>query len=270
MSPTAPHTGDNNRKNRADYFARKKKAARERKAKVKIDSKSTKVRTLTYAARKKFRHERDLNNCICPWIRDEPTFRLQGRAYPPTHLLGLPREVRLQILELCLDDTDVTNHMMTYWHCSKQEQEKAIKWKIGHRYAKLSAICPDIRMEMRYIRRLWGKRYLNSPPAPSTANADPTANSKDPRYQTYLNGMRKKFKGKEVKMKLKQQPGKQTPWRPNKCWFCEERHPKYDRVCPLERRDTKRWWEVTKVVKKRKGAKRAAPAFVGEKVVFEG
>jgi len=214
------------------------------------------VRTLKDSARKKLRRERD-KRIRMPWISD-PSFRYESRQYPSAHLLGLPTEIRVDILEKCLTERDVANSTL-----------QATALRIGRTVGELSCICPAIRINMVYIRQLWEQTYLQTT-RPDIANtisefevAQWAAASLNPWWTSA-----KRKKGKEVKVVVKAKGGKKKRWRPRKCWYCEERHPKNDSVCPMERRDSAAWKASTKRIRS-KGAEKACEIFEGKKVVFE-
>jgi hypothetical protein len=75
-------------------------------------------------------------------------------------------------------------------------------------------------------------------------------------------------KGKEVRVAMKEKGGKRKRWRPRKCWFCEERHPKNDHVRPMERRDPEAWKTQTKMVKN-SAMEKACALYEGERKVFD-
>jgi hypothetical protein len=190
--------------------------------KVKIDTRPSELRTLKQASRRQRRKERESFLGV-----SHPHYRYKNRQQPKASLLGLPRELRQNILEKTIDEKKLVGHKLG-----------KIKTWIG----KLSGVCPLIRIDMTYVGQIWKKK----------AGQNAVAMKED----VFTWGRRNLYP--QVALPRERNSGamtnrrekkwmRQSKRRPRMCWHCMERHFRREVVCPPAGRDPKFWQRVTKV-----------------------
>jgi hypothetical protein len=281
----------------ASHRARRQRAQL-RKSHVQIE-KPFGIRTLKRAARKRIERERAPSLWIFP---GDGRRNLAGiRAYPPATLLGLPTELRQNILRMSYSIEDLQDDVAAI-HQEDKKRAKRLDWAkamspilidkmgkamltkfglrsqeckliiaLGRKISLLSCISPFIHQEMHYVGKRWHidlKKYLEHDhlrihqPKPKVIPAG---------FEWLFNpgvgplALPKK-KSQVVKLKGRQSKQKVRPW---KCWYCTERHFGDDPVCPMARYDPKRWQQMTKEVSGKRGKGGVEPTFRGEKVIFD-
>lgn len=263
-------------------------------------------RTLKRSARKQLERERAPWLRIYPWIADRD-WRLGGRNYPHASLLGLSTELRQHILYVCMDIEDLERTVRQVEAAQQEEQSardegqrvgvaepSTIKTGMGkeklvrlsrnlmegklltvleRRVGELSCVSPLVRQDMKYVRQLWDRDLKEHRNRQFRFRFDGSKlRTFDAGYDWRLNDEIKasawtRKKGMEIEglnhKKLREK------YRPYKCWYCTERHWDGDPMCPMARRDPKRWEKLTKKVGGRRSSVRLRPTFQGTRVVFE-
>ena len=250
------------------------------------NSNQPQVRTLKRSARKQIERERAPNQWILPRIHDDGIV-WDSRPYPPASLLGLPREIRQQVLyETC--DMESLEKVAEYEEMVRDKTglvdmfkgiggKKAIPSHLGNgarqclsslgkKIGVLCAVSPLIREEMQFVVERWYEdldKSLNTRPwsrlalPPNMLSALSKSNVwlQDGAPRTYLGNERQlvKVAGKGPRLQ--------------KCWFCGERHDR-GQVCPASVRDSKKWRALTKPVNNPRPQPEPSPAFKGKKWVF--
>ncbi|KAI4947238.1 hypothetical protein J4E91_006588 [Alternaria rosae] len=213
-----------------------------------------------------------------------PTGRFR-HSYPKASLLGLPSEIRQQIIYEAFGMTEL-RRMVEYTenkgalaaartkekaHKLKQRRETALGIPISQfesdcitmlhrRVADFCCVSHFLHADLEYVRKLWkkdlGKSLKWQFSAPLKLHKARTLSTAH---------IPKRIKGKVVKVKG---PGKHAK-RPPKCWKCEERHFDRDPVCPMARYDLEKWRRLTK--RKREDwtdTTQPCSLFKGTKIVF--
>ena len=242
-------------------------------------------RTLRKGARKQIARERAVRLWIYPWIM-APTGRFR-HSYPKASLLGLPSEIRQQIIYEAFGMTEL-RRMVEHTEnkgalAAALTKEKAQKLKqrretamgipmsqfesdcitmLHRRIADFCCVSHFLHTDMEYVGKLWKKDLEKSLKwqfsAPLKLHKAPTQETVDVPRRT---------RGTVVKVKG---PGKHAR-RPPKCWKCEERHHDRDPVCPMARYDIEKWRRLTKKKNKRDDwmdTTQPCSLFVGTKIVF--
>ncbi|KAL1606291.1 hypothetical protein SLS60_003693 [Paraconiothyrium brasiliense] len=243
--------GKNYKKNLRHYRTAKRKKLKARKMHLRIDANPDIRRTLRTTPRKAVRKATDARY-IHPWIQNNAAFRLQECVRPTASLLGLPREIRQKILDLCSSfaEEDIPGTQI-YWSRWWSARWRMLRARIG----ELSCVSPVLRVDMAYVGAQW-KKQLRLEEEEMRARKEELRRPNLRRHQAHNTPYWRKLereKGQvvEVKRRKKESKRKRSP----KCWYCVERHPKggniafEDPVCPMERRAEAKWFEETKVYK---------------------
>jgi len=213
-----------------------------------------------------------------------PTDRLQ-QTYPEASLLGLPPEIRQQILYEAFDMREL-RHMVehtenkgekaaiwaqaiasrlrqqreTFWGVAMSQFESDSITMLHQHIADFCCVSHVLHTDMEYVGKLWKKDLEKSlnwrfPALPKMHKAAIVERARVPRRR----------KKETVKVKG---PGKHAG-RPHKCWRCEERHYDGDPVCPMARSEPKIWKQLTKKMREDwKDELQPCSLFVGTKIVF--
>ena len=260
---------------------------------------SPSLRTLKPSARKELEQERTLQLQISPWVRD-PAWRLETRVYPPATLLGLPAELRQQVLyEICnISSLEADYRKLGYsvearsftrkrntifsqptvmpklrasgWGRYAQGLIKVLCRQIG----TLCCVAPLVRLDMGYVSKRWENELeqymerrlgiMRDKPVPELPAA---AEGCERLFDDTTNAWTLKQRhGKEIVVKSRKVPGKRL--RAHRCWYCMERHLEADPICPPARRNEAKWQNITRKVGGRRGSAESEPTFKGKKVVF--
>ncbi|KAJ4290234.1 hypothetical protein N0V90_010449 [Kalmusia sp. IMI 367209] len=227
------------KKNHRTYLSHKRKAAR---ARARISSEPPFRRTLRLSARSQLRKEK-LAAYIHPWVRDL-AFRLQPTAYPRASLLGLPKEIRQQILLLSMPEMlgrKQSEYCQPFFSCPRAARSAKGKW-LGKRIGELCVVSPVVRVDMAYVGGLWMKELLG--------DTKREGQGKVKKEGKVASGwVERGRKGRVIEVQTKKKMYREM--RAQKCWYCEERHPIGDPACPLERREPAKWYFTTKANKVR-------------------
>ncbi|RYO09422.1 hypothetical protein AA0119_g984 [Alternaria tenuissima] len=250
-------------------------------------------RTLRKSARHQIARDRATRLWIYPWITD-PTGRFK-RHYPEASLLGLPIELRQNIIYKAFDMTELSDMVKQPGKKGKKlaAQTKVIERELRQRRDKSLGIrmtqfesdsitmlhrrigdfcCVSelIQTDMEYVGKLW-KRDLDEQlewqfPAPLRLPKDPVVCDSRGRMmnQTGMARNSKRLEGKLVKVK---RPGKHAG-RPPKCWRCEERHFDGDLVCPMARYNSEQWQQLSKKMGGWRNAIQPCSLFRATKILF--
>ncbi|KAH7091522.1 hypothetical protein FB567DRAFT_276287 [Paraphoma chrysanthemicola] len=209
----------------------------------------------------------------------------------PSRMLSLPVEIRQQILyESCttvglLRDVEALSKGALpygFWNsraemsktgkerkCDlfrRSSQETQLSIVLSRAVLRLGLVCKLIYQDMPYVVKRWQQdlnKYL------------------DEQRDVQQRGIRfvvpiilglhtpgqKPRKGEVVEAVERAWSGRR---RSSKCWYCMERHPMNDPVCPMERRDPETWYKLTKPVGGWRGKPPKRSTFKGKKEVFEG
>jgi hypothetical protein len=275
-----------------------RKRAQLRKSRVQIE-KPFGLRTLKRAARKQIERERAPSLWIFP--ADGKRNLARSRVYPPATLLGLPTELRQNILRMSYSIEDLQDDVAAIGQEDKKKA-KRLDWAkavspilidkmgkamlakfglrsheceliiaLGRMISLLSCVSPLIHQDMYYVGKRWHidlEKYLDHDhlrihePKPKVIPAE---------FEWLFNpgvGLLAPPKKKSQVVKLKGRLSKPKV-RPRKCWYCTERHFGDDPVCPMARYDPKRWQQMTEEVSGKRGKGGVEPTFRGEKVIFD-
>lgn len=259
------------------------------------------LRTLKRSTRKQIERERAPSLWIMPWIDYTHAGGHKGRVYPSNHLLGLPTEIRQNIIyhtysmaEVEADTRDI------YW--DKQKPAKNGQKSVSHRrnsgtrgpqlsktmqkslretidvsknqsklvtilsrrIGALKCVSPLIQTEMEYVGKRWQEDLETHIQRKLKVQLHELAWLLQPDIESCV----KPKQGQVVKAK-KHVPGKRK--RHMKCWYCTERHGRDDKTCPLARRNLKEWEKMTKKVSGWRGREqdKLRSQMEAKKVVFE-
>jgi hypothetical protein len=264
-----------------------------------INSRHSKLRTLKRSARKQLEKERTPRLWVLPPI-EQLFSRPKTTVYPRTSLLGLPIELRQQILYQSytvnalaqdLEDFkfgvrerlervawlgDMTRWKKTFQFKAKQDRldsyEAELATVLRIKVAILGCTSPLIHRELQYVKERWQQdigAYMDqrlkeqqerSRLLAWDAGPENTSSHVMDSWIGRKNGA--VISGKEQRSSRKH--------RPQKCWYCMERHATSDPVCPMERRDPERWQQMTRVVSGWRAEARAVTVFEANGVVFTG
>lgn len=252
------------------------------------------LRTLKRSARKQLDKERAPSLWVLPW--HESNQLGVGRVYPLASLLGLPSELRHKILyrsyrvEELKAEAKATyakkpgraKRAMASGGQQRLDCELLAKFNLTTREGELVAtlstkvgiLCrtsPLIRQDMEYICKWWQEDleellgrdlafHLHRPKFP-----------KVPEEMEWLHtpsiAVALRAEGEGNVIKGKQRGGKRK--RPQKCWYCTERHYGIDPVCPMVREDPNKWKEMTRKLGGRRGGKAAKTTAESRKIIFD-
>ncbi|KAF1915788.1 hypothetical protein BDU57DRAFT_573134 [Ampelomyces quisqualis] len=265
------------------------KAAKNKLQRINV---SIQPRTLKRSARKQLERGRASGLWILPWL-DSKQQGCTGRSHPKASLLGLPSELRQTILyqscylgELKDDSSDyytkpiksrtniklparLDTALLDKFSLSSKEGEliTTLRRKVG----VLCRISPLIRQDMEYVCKLWQADLEE------LFDRDLAFRLYRPKYPRDLEGMewlrtRSIAAGSHAEQKKnvirgKEQGGKKK--RPQKCWYCTERHYGIDPVCPMARQDPQKWRQITKNVGGRRGNVAAKFTSKTQKIIFD-
>jgi hypothetical protein len=277
---------------------RKAQARRREQEKASLRIGHNELRTLKRSARKHIERERATHLQIFPW-NDLP--HSNGRLYPRASLLGLPTELRQNILYLSYSMEDLERDTRAV-HLTKREernmlwastarsiplgrmcastrkkfdlspQEGELITVLSRRIGALSLVSPLIYEEAKYVCGRWKSDLdmhleretsiqLETPRLPPVNEAfgwlyAPNVAVPRPKATTgQVVGMKEKVPKKKV--------------RPSKCWYCTERHPSNDPVCPMARSNPKKWQKMTRKVGGWRGRVQVQLTVKAKKMVFD-
>ncbi|KAH7081272.1 hypothetical protein BKA63DRAFT_205244 [Paraphoma chrysanthemicola] len=208
----------------------------------------------------------------------------------PSRILSLPIEIRQQILyESCatedlLRDVEALSKGIIphgFWTSRAElstsgKERKRDLFRRSSQGTQLSIVlnravlhtglvCKLIYQDMRYVAKRWQQdldRYLKE-----QRDVQQRGIKFDvPMILNLHTPGQKLGKGEVIEAVERTSSGRQ---RSSKCWYCTERHPMNDPVCPMERRDPETWYKLTKPVGGWRGKTRNRSTFKGTKVVFE-
>ncbi|KAL6710511.1 hypothetical protein ACN47E_008559 [Coniothyrium glycines] len=260
-------------------------------------------RTLKRSARTQLERERAAM-WIAPWIANSQ-WRLEHNNYPRASFLGLPTELRQEILYMSgsvedleenLKDSrqklDMNDEQLWRMNWSRLTTRTKISPKtsarlqlkpeegnlltlLGQQAAELSRISPTTRQDMEIVAKRWKRdlaqhvhrtsKLRPKDKLPEVATDDLWCLSDEVKELVKLL-TKKERKGETVMAQSHRVPG--VRYRPRKCWYCTQRHFEGDPVCPLQRRDPAAWEKLTKKVGGRKARMHARSSMLGRKVVF--
>ena len=266
------------------------------KRKIRIES-FHEPRTLKRAARKKLERERAPQLWIYPC---KDLGHSAGRVYPRASLLGLPTELRQQILYMSYPmeelERDLSAVILTRkrksllkWASTaepvrvmKMEQHLRIKFGlndheadvvavISRRIGVLSLISPLVAREVKHVCAQWKSDLDEHLGHKLHLRLDA------PRFPIVPEGMEWLLTPSFTEPLSKKKAGKViqatrptgTKKRPMKCWRCTERHYGKDPVCPMARSDPEKWQKMTKKLNGRGGKVDVVPTFKAKHVAFE-
>ncbi|KAH7410131.1 hypothetical protein DE146DRAFT_732943 [Phaeosphaeria sp. MPI-PUGE-AT-0046c] len=279
------------------------KAREARKRRGKLQKKRLRIdvlvelRTLKRPARKQMERERAASLWIMPRVDCTHVSARKGRAYPVNSLLGLPTEIRQNILyQTCniAELEDETRKMPwigekpSKYHpstrtadpsmCTTLEMSALARFELNtyegklvtmlsRKVGELSRVSPLIKSEMEHVSKKWQKdleTHLQVQLRGCKVSTD--KNGLEWFFQPHLHPYMKPREGQVVKAKQRG-PGKR--FRARKCWYCTERHERGDKICPMARRAPKEWKETTKKVGGWRGRLETRSKAQGQKVEFE-
>ncbi|PSN72143.1 hypothetical protein BS50DRAFT_243913 [Corynespora cassiicola Philippines] len=211
----------------------------------------------------------DTRNHKIPWLTDA-FYRYVPRLYKRASLLGLPTELRQQILELTFDG--FLDGGLHQW-----QWDRASKWKMRDLHAwvgTLSCLCPLIRIDMQWVGRKWSDILVAQEKNRIESTSLYTEKMWDQMTEWERELMLRRQEDRKALEQRLGQPGaknaRKTPrYRPHKCWACNERHPQNDPVCPPSRRDPAKWKAMTRP--STKGRMNSLLQYIvpaGQKIVF--
>jgi hypothetical protein len=257
------------------------------------------VRTFKRSARKQIERERAPSLWIFPG--DGKKNLAVIRVNPPASFLGLPTELRQKILRMSYDVEELEQDLAALRSEDKKEAKrldwakamspnlisqmgKAMLAKFGLRshegelvallsrkISNFSSISLLIHRDMSYVAKQWQYDLNKHLEHEHFRFQQPKARVVPARFEwLFAPNVRPlaplgkksqvvKLKGHQSKKKI----------RPQKCWYCTERHFGDDPVCPMARHDPGKWRQLTAEVSGKRGKGCAEPKFHGERVVFE-
>ncbi|EAT89543.2 hypothetical protein HBH56_016250 [Parastagonospora nodorum] len=253
-------------------------------------------RTLKRAARKELERERAPQLWIYPF---KDLGHSAGRIYSRASLLGLPTELRQQILYMSYPMVELERDLSAFiltrkrknqlkWASTsepvrviKMEQHLRIKFGlndheadvvavISRRIGALSLISPLIAREVKYVCAQW-KGDLDK-----HLGHELHLCLDAPRFPIVPEGMEWLLTPSFTTPPSKKKTGKvvqatklnETKKRPMKCWHCTERHFGKDPVCPMARSDPEKWQKMTKKLGGRRGKVDVIPKLRPSHVAF--
>ncbi|KAF2823118.1 hypothetical protein CC86DRAFT_396585 [Ophiobolus disseminans] len=247
-------------------------------------------RILKRSARKQLEKEHASQLWIFPWMGLVHTGSSRERIYPQAHLLGLPTELRQHILHLSYSMKEVESDTKTFeqerktvrplkgGHATQQKtmleqlqlkpHEAHLVTILGRRIGSLSQVSPIFCDDMKYVSKLWQRdleRHLNH--SLQLRLDAPRIEGYDWLYAPNVAQPDSRQKEGHVIQAKSIGSGKRV--RPPKCWYCTERHYNNDPVCPMARRDPKRWENMTKRVGGWREKPHVHPTFKGSRIVFD-
>jgi hypothetical protein len=288
-----------------DYTMASKKNTRTRKAearrreqeKTKLRIGHYELRTLKRSARKQVERERATQVQIIPW-NDLP--HSTGRGYPRASLLGLPTELRQNILYLSYSMEDLERDTQAV-HLTREERnliwagttqsiplgrmrapmrkkfdlsphEGELLTVLNRRTGALSLVSPRVHKELKYVRDRWKsdldmyleretKIRLETPDLPVVARGSEWLFAPNIALP-----QPKALKGQVIETEEKVLKRKV---RPSKCWYGTERHLDSDPMCPMARSDPKKWKKMTRKVGGWRGRVHVESTVKAKKVVFD-
>jgi len=246
---------------------------------------------------------------MAPWVTDL-FWRSKRITYPHASLLGLPAELRQQILYEAMDMEKLDRTAIEakevrpdgqeirddeLWNSSTRAQmteaitsgrmlarlqlttrEGSLIAGLYRRIGELCCVSPVTRLDMVVVRTLWQRdlnRQLNSQ---YTVHLDTKLPTVAAGYEWVLNDeikkatkaiSRKRSRGKRIMTSDHRKLGPRH--RPSKCWYCTERHPAGDPICPMARLDPENWEKMTKKVGGWRASADSRRRVLGKKVVFD-
>jgi hypothetical protein len=265
---------------------------------IKIPSQALRVRrTLTRSAREQMERERAPKLWIFP--SDKFVYSVEGKAtaYPRASLLGLPKEIREQILIYSYSMEDLKRDTFAFNPTDKKAAKKVIKGgrlpldllgsksstlmakvtanskedqlleMLHRRIGDYSRISPAIRQEMLYVAEQWHDcvvRFLEQE-RHKRANQPPIPAAVLPAPGAPVE---RNSRGQIIKV-AKQKSGKKL--RPMKCWDCGRRHHGIDPICPMARDHPEKWLHMTKKVsgKRAEAAASQPQTQLLKRIIFE-
>jgi hypothetical protein len=269
-----------------------------RKSRIQIE-KPFGIRTLKRAARKQIERER----APSLWIFPGDCRRNFGSSqmHPPASLFGLPTELRQKILHMSYSIEDL-KHDTAVVRQEDKKNAKRLDWvkamspillskmgkamvskfglrsqegelvtQLGRRISILSRISPIIHQDMHYVAKKWHVDLENHIEHDHLRIHQPKPKVIPDGYEWLFApdvGPLAPPRKKSQVVKLKGRQSRQKV-RPQRCWYCTERHFGDDPVCPMARYDPKRWMRMTKEVSGERGKRGVEPTFRGEKVIFD-
>lgn len=230
------------------------------------------LRTLRRAPRRKLERQRAPGL----WILSNDAdfhFAEQERSYPRASLLGLPAELRQQILNSSYDKQPLTRNILEHLgegpHPRKHRKGSSRTPNHKHsatssfrdRALELSQVCKVFEADMRWVRKQWQRRFGG---AAHQKIAVVTLGLSNVDMQPSLLHNRQR-QTCEVILGDDRSVNRR---RGGKCWYCTERHARGQPWCSEATADPQRWMQETR---KRGGWRSIVPvrgAVSATKVVF--
>ncbi|KAF2727445.1 hypothetical protein EJ04DRAFT_570387 [Polyplosphaeria fusca] len=246
------------RSEKQKLFKQKARSSRKPEARKKgIQAEFMPNRTLKRSARKALTKRLDKRLYNAPWARDI-MFKFRPDKYPKAHLLGIPIEVRQQILRHTIDEEQL--HDMT-------------GVELGQYVGNLAAVAPRMRIDLTYVAAQWTKskctQLADDRAAQARQQARVLAELRQGIEKYWYEDYRAWDRRAGVQVRTKRK--KRKP-RPRKCWYCNVRHYGIDPICPPSRGNTEEWLNMTKPLSRRKMANRTKEKdkrFWGTKTYFD-
>jgi hypothetical protein len=258
-----------------------------------------KLRTLKRSARKQLENERIPRLWVLPSV--EQLFSCPKTfVYPRASLLGLPVELRQQILYGCYTVNELTRDLEDFksgvrerlervaWLGDMARWQKILQFKVKQysldsyeaelatvlriKVAFLGRTSPFIHKELQYVKKRWQQDI--------EAYVDQRLKEQQERFRLLASDARHEnvschimdtwIGRKNGAVILAKEQRSSRKHRPQKCWYCMERHACSDPMCPMERRDPERWQQMTRVVGGWRAEARAVTVLQANGVVFKG
>jgi hypothetical protein len=188
----------------------------------------------------------------------DPAFKYQPwEVRPAGTFLGLPAELRQQILNETLDDDG-----MNTWD----------REKYGRHIGNLSCVAPLTRMDMVVVGGTWKRHKMAEEDKLRVMKDTKLAQAKSSRADI----LRRIQPPSEVRHLLQKQAHvikterqKKMRTRDMRCWHCNRRHYSNDPVCPPARGDPQQWENISRSLAYKHPDEFGYTVKIGTKTVFE-
>lgn len=250
------------------------------------------ARTLKRSARRQLERERAPSLWIMPWVDLKQHGSMSGRVHPKASLLGLPSELRQQILYKSYSLKELKDDARKYYRKpiksrkvmipARMDTDMLNKFGLSSKEGDLIPIIsrrvgihcrtsPLIRQDMDYVckrlqvdlEKLFDRELpfrLDKPKVPRILEGMEWLRTPSIAAAPHLHEQQNVINGKKRKAKKN---------RPRKCWHCLGRHYGIDPVCPMAREDPRKWRQMTRKLGGRRGGQAVKSITESRKIIFD-